>query len=70
MSEETHVEQARQALLKADGKLNAWEVDFCNSMLHITWPSTKQLSVLETLVAKAKSPAKRGKRPQARGRLF
>ena len=48
---EDHVAAAREAL-RSNG-LNDWELDFLRSMVHIRWPSEKQLNTLEALVAKA-----------------
>lgn len=64
---EDHVTAAREALRSSAGRLNHWEVDFCSSMLHVRWPSPKQLSVLETLVwkAHAKKPRRARRRKEA-----
>lgn len=61
---EDHVAAAREALRSSAGRLNNWETEFCTSMVHVRWPSPKQLNTLEVLVAKAKMP--RGKRARRR----
>lgn len=69
--EDDHVEAARNALLQSNGRLNHWKIDFLSSMLHIKWPSAKQLITLESLVAKATaSPRAKRRREPVRGRLF
>jgi hypothetical protein len=67
MLEDDHVEAARNALLQSNGKLNDWETSFLSSMLHIRWPSARQLTVLEELVWKAKAPKPRAKSRRGRG---
>lgn len=64
--EASHVGQAKLALSQSNGKLNDWEVNFLSSMLHIRWPSAKQLTVLETLLWKSQAP--KPKRGAFRGR--
>ena len=56
-----HVRDAREALKTKNGLLTAWEVSFLASMLHIRFPSPKQLSTLSLLVAKVRMPRPSGR---------
>ncbi len=66
--EEAHVRLAREAMRSRNGLLNNWEMNFLQSMIHIKWPSPKQLTTLEVLVAKARmpKPSKRARRRAGR----
>jgi hypothetical protein len=63
-----HVVAARNALRSTNGLLTAWELNFLSSMLWARFPSPKQLSTLDLLVAKAKMRKPRGRRRGRAGR--
>ena len=64
---EDHVIAAQEAL-RFNSQLNDWERDFLVSMVHTDRPSPKQLTVLETLVAKARWRPPRPSKRRATGR--
>ena len=66
--DQDHVTAALEALHSSNGMLNPWEVDFLSSMLHVKFPSPKQLTTLEILAVKAKMKMPRARRPRGRYR--
>jgi len=54
IEDEPHVELAKDALRSRNRLLTDWEINFLALMVHMRFPSPRQLETLDLLVAKAK----------------